>query len=444
MLGVRPENPDRFAAFEHGEIVPRQDGKGAILEARELVGLFRFGWERLLIHTAHEFKTSQEHFYRIADLVESTPVLSKHVDKIPTAHGKEAILLHDRECCKGARLRFLARSKGSGRGFSGDLVVLDEAMTLPVETMGALFPTMSARQNPQLIYTATAGDQSSEVLAEVRERGIRGDAGLAYVEYSAGDPDDHVGDDVNLDDREEWRRANPAMCSGRITEEFIDQERRALSDEQFARERLCLWTVGKRVSIIHPDHWQDLIGDSRKAGEVQTAAIAWDAPPEKETVSIGLATDRGDGRRHLDLIEYRKGTKWAAPRLAELVKKGKPVHVAYAKNSPAASLHDEIVSELEGKKIEVLGLSGTDVKSVCGDFLDRVNDKRLIIHDGPHVNVLAAAVDALRKREDPNGGFVFHRRDTSADISPVMALALASYALGKPSKKKQRSGEARF
>jgi phage terminase large subunit-like protein len=444
MLGVRPDNPDRFAAFEHGEIVPRQDGKGAILEARELVGLFRFPWERLLIHTAHEFKTSQEHFYRIAGLVESTPVLSKHVAKIPTAHGKEAILLHDRECCRGARLRFLARSKGSGRGFSGDLVVLDEAMTLPVETMGALFPTMSARQNPQLVYTATAGDGSAEVLADVRERGIRGDAGLAYVEYSAGDPDDHVGDRVNLDDRAEWRRANPAMDSGRITEEFIDQERRALSDEQFARERLCLWTVGQRISVIDSDHWQGLIGDSRKAGEPQLAAIAWDAPPEKGVVSVGLATDRGDGKRHLDLIEYRTGSKWAAPRLAELVRKGRPVHVAYGKNSPAASLHDEIVSELEDKKIDVFGFAGVDVKAACGQFLEWVQEERFVVHNGPHINVLASAVDALRKREDPEGGFVFHRRDTAADISPVMALVFASYALGKPSKKKQRSGEARF
>jgi len=446
MLGVRPDDPGRFASFEHGEIVPRQDGKGAILEARELAGLFLFPWERLLIHTAHEFKTSQEHFLRIMDLVESTPALLKHVKSIPTSNGKEAIVLHRRDCCRGARLRFLARSKGSGRGFSGDLVVLDEAMTLPVETMGALFPTMSARQNPQVVYTATAGDADSEVLAQVRERGIRGDAGLSYVEYSAGEPDDHVGDEVNLDDRAEWWRANPAMASGRISEEFVDQERRALSEEQFAKERLCLWSVGKRASVIDIDHWQSLLGDSWEAGPVQLAALAWDAPPEKGSVSIGLATDRGDGKRHLDLVEYRSGTAWAAPRLAELVKNGKPIHVAYGKNSPAASLHDEIVAALGKLKIPVLGFAGADVKAACGQFLDWVEDGRFVVHAGPNENVLAAAVDVLRKREDPEGGFTFQRRDTAADISPVMALVFASYALGRPAKRKRKqySGKARF
>jgi hypothetical protein len=256
-------------------------------------------------------------------------------------------------------------------------------------------------------------------------------------------PGDHTGDNVDLDDREAWKRGNP---SPRVSEEFIEAERNsaATGEEEFGRERLCLWWVGKRVAIIDPDAWQDLIGDSTKAGPVQTAALSWDAPPEKETVSVGLAADRGDGKRHLDLLEYRKGTKWAAPRLAELAKKGKPVWVAYAKNSPAASLHDEIVKELDDKKIPVLPVAGVDVKAACGQFLDLVAEKRFVVHNGPHVNVLAAAVDALRKREDPEGGFVFHRRDTAADISPVMALALASYALGKPPKKKPRSGEARF
>ena len=45
----------RWAAFEVGLVVPRQNGKGSILEARELAGLFLFG-EQLILHSAHEFK----------------------------------------------------------------------------------------------------------------------------------------------------------------------------------------------------------------------------------------------------------------------------------------------------------------------------------------------------------------------------------------------------
>jgi hypothetical protein len=51
----------KWAAFEVGLNVARQNGKGSILEARELAGLFLLG-ERLIIHSAHEFATSLEAF----------------------------------------------------------------------------------------------------------------------------------------------------------------------------------------------------------------------------------------------------------------------------------------------------------------------------------------------------------------------------------------------
>src|SRR5262249_45209251 len=54
----------KWAAWEVALICSRQNGKTAILEARELAGLFLFG-EELIVHTAHQFKTSSESFRRI-------------------------------------------------------------------------------------------------------------------------------------------------------------------------------------------------------------------------------------------------------------------------------------------------------------------------------------------------------------------------------------------
>src|SRR5262245_37459467 len=70
-----------WAAFEVGLIVPRQNGKGSILEARELAGLFLFG-EELILHSAHEFKTAAEAFRRVLALIEGTPGLSKRVARV--------------------------------------------------------------------------------------------------------------------------------------------------------------------------------------------------------------------------------------------------------------------------------------------------------------------------------------------------------------------------
>src|SRR4051812_13690385 len=219
-LGERSDG--KWAAFEVGLIVGRQNGKGAVLEARELAGLFLFG-EQLILHSAHEFKTAQEAFRRVLALVQNTPDLERLVSRVRTSHGEEGIELRS-----GARLRFVARSTGSGRGFSGDVVILDEAYNLPGSAMGALLPTMAARPNPQVWYASSAGKEDSEVLARVRDRGNEGKPGrLAYCEWSAPA-------DADLDDRQAWAAANPSMNIAAhdhgIDEEFIEAERAALPE----------------------------------------------------------------------------------------------------------------------------------------------------------------------------------------------------------------------
>lgn len=442
-LGTRPDDPDRFAHRRNGMIVPRQDGKGAVLEGRQLVGLTLLEHERLIIHTAHEFKTAEESFIRLAGLIEDSPLRHRLAARgIRTGRGQEAILFRD-----GSRVKFLARSKKSGRGFTSDLLIYDEAMVLDPATVGASGPSQSARPNPQTVYTATAGDQSSEVLAQVRDQGIAGTPRLSYIEYSAGGPDDHVGEDVDLDDRDEWFAANPAMWgdSPRMTLEAVEEDRRMMDEENFARERLCLWWVGKRVAVIDPDKWQALVNSSSTPNR-DSIVFAVDMPPERDRATIAVASDLGDGRRHWEVVAHQKGTSWVVDELVRMDEKWQPAWIAMDPNSPAGSLVDEISRALEDKRVPVMPVRGSDLKAACAQFIDRVNDgpDAVVVHDN-YSNVLAAAVDSLRQRTYPDGGFTFLRRDTASDISPVMAITLANHALGKPpSKKKRKTGRAAF
>jgi hypothetical protein len=142
----------------------------SVLEARELAGLYLFD-EALILHSAHEFKTAAEAFRRILSLIQNTPDLDRLVQRIRTSHGDEGIELRS-----GQRLRFVARSTGSGRGFSGDCVILDEAYRLPNSAMAALLPTMAARPNPQLWYTSSAPlpIEESDTLRRLCKRGRDG------------------------------------------------------------------------------------------------------------------------------------------------------------------------------------------------------------------------------------------------------------------------------
>ncbi|MEE3918208.1 hypothetical protein V2I01_04925 [Micromonospora sp. BRA006-A] len=62
MLAVRDDA--KWACFEYCEWVCRQQGKGAILEARALTGFLLLG-EELIMWSAHEYKTAMEAFRRV-------------------------------------------------------------------------------------------------------------------------------------------------------------------------------------------------------------------------------------------------------------------------------------------------------------------------------------------------------------------------------------------
>ena len=130
-VGVRADG--RWQTREVGVNMPRQNGKGEILIARELFGLFELG-ERKIIHTAHEFKTSAEHFNRLEAVIRDCPELHAQVKRSESgsirgyrySHGEESVTLQD-----GRRIEFKTRTKSGMRGFAGvDLLVLDEAMII--------------------------------------------------------------------------------------------------------------------------------------------------------------------------------------------------------------------------------------------------------------------------------------------------------------------------
>src|SRR6202012_5291834 len=139
---ILKENADgKWAAFEVGLMVSRQNGKGSCLEAIELACLFLFG-ERLIIHSAHQFKTSKEAMRRLEFLLKTSGQKYK-----PNRYHREESLELLAGPNAGARVMFQTRTKAGGLGLSGDRVILDEAMIVSSEAIQALMPTLSARPN---------------------------------------------------------------------------------------------------------------------------------------------------------------------------------------------------------------------------------------------------------------------------------------------------------
>lgn len=410
-MGERADG--KWAAFEVSLIVPRQNGKGSVLEALELYWLFLADPDApppLILHSAHEFKTSAEHFRRMRELIQNAPHLHEQVLIIRTAAGSEAIELKN-----GSRLRFVTRTGGSGRGFSADLIVVDEAYNLTPDSMGAVIPTLAARPNPQVWYTSSAGMEASEQLARIRERGVSGrDMQLAFFEWSA-DPESDLG---SLD---AIYQSNPAVGI-RIPLEFVLLEQSTLPEEHYNRERLGIWTTAAGDEVIPSKLWMELADPD--SSPLDPIVIAFAVTPMQDAASISIAGRRSDGLAHVETIDARSGTGWVVPRLSELAARWNPSAIVLDATGPAGSLLPAI-AEFDPKTNEMIQkASVSDYAQACGAFYDAAQNRLLRHRPDP---TLDAAVVAGRKR--PLAERWAWGRKGLSDITPLESATLALWAL---------------
>jgi hypothetical protein len=419
------EGPDgRWAAAEVGLCVPRQNGKNAVLEARELAALFLLG-ETLVIHSAQQFKTAKEHFLRLLALIEATPELDRRVHKVTRTHGEEGIQL-----LNGQRILFLSRNKSSGRGFTAPLVVFDEAMFLAEASMGALLPTQAAMPNRQRWYAGSAVDQQIHVdgivFARVRDRALKqSDPRLAYFEWSLDFDQPEMLDKATVTDRDGWATVNPGL-GARITEEAIEDEHRTLDSRTFAVERLGVgdWPdpSGTADMPIDPAAWA-LLADPQSE-LVHELCFAFDVSPDRSRSSIAAGGRRDDGLWHVEIIRSDPGTGWVVAELARLKHRWRPRKIVCDAAGPAASL----LVGCDEARLNVAAVTASEHVRACGLLVDLVKNDQLR-HLGSHELDNAVRGSTRRQLGD---AWAWSRRNSTIDISPLVAATLAVAAAHRP------------
>jgi hypothetical protein len=362
------------------------------------------------VWTAHRFKVARESFDALRAMAKS-PLLAPHIDydAITTAAGNETIPFRN-----GSRVVFAARERGTIRGFSKvRRLVLDEGQILSEAAMSDLAPTMNQAHDPQIIIMGTPPKPTdpSEFFSGLRASALEGSAeGVLFVEFGAEPGSD-------LDDRSAWARANPSYPS-RTPEKAILRLRKLLSDDDFAREALGIWDTEARRGVIDPDVWFGL-RDPQSQADTRSVVFAADVSPDRQTGSIALAGERPDGRVHVEVIVPEAGgTAWMDPWLVERAKRYRAAVVLDA-GAPAGAL----IPELQKAGVEPLLMTTRDVGQACGMFFDGAVEDRLRHLDDPRLNT---ALAAGRKRDiGVNGLWAWHRRDTSTDLTPLVAATNA-------------------
>lgn len=409
-----------WAASRVADFGPRQGtGKSDKIAVRELAGLILHG-ERLIIHTAHEFPTANECFLRLVNVFEAWDDLRKKVARIRYANGEQGI-----ELLSGQRLKYRARTGGSGRGFAkADLIVYDEAQHLGREHLAASGPSKLANPNSQTWYAGSGGLGTSAVAWKIRRDALGGNAGrLAYTEHTAekvklvdGKVRSHRPDPSDPDN---WYLAMPGL--GRwVTEEAMVSLYEEMGPELFARECLCVWDPDLEADddtwlVIAEDHWKACVGDTSER-PAKPAAIAFDITPDRSSGAIGCAAPGVDGV-WVDVLDHGPGTGWMLDRLIQLKQKYRAAVFCCDATGPAGSLIDP----LEKAKVKVKALSTQDHKQACGGFYDDAVEHLLRHADRPE---LRAAVAGATRRQ-VGDSWLWDRRSSAVDISPLVVVTLA-------------------
>lgn len=415
----------KWSASEVACFVPRQNGKGALIEARVLAGLFLFH-EKLIVWTAHEYKTAQEGFLRIRELIRSAPEFNKLVKRYWEGSGEQGI-----ELTTGQRLRFLARTKGSGRGFSGDTVILDEAQELTLEQMKSLFSTLSAKPNPQVWYFGTPPGDPTAWIYGVKADGESGKPRLAYFDWGLDleiDPSNPE-DVAKLGDKDLWYQANPALGI-RITEEFCEDELSRLK-EGFASERLGIWPprASGGAGTFSDDLWKALA--DAKSPRPTDFAFAIEVNMARTHGAIVAVGPRADERMVATITEYRPGTDWIAARAAELKEKWNPVAIGLDIKGPAGSLLQDLadvgieppLNPDVPSRGDLASPNSQEAAAGWGQFVDMARQHLLVHLDEAPMNTAA-----LGARTRPLAGGTTWERKGPVDISPLGAATVAYWA----------------
>jgi hypothetical protein len=416
LINTHKIKPDgRWASPINCIVVARQNGKSFLQQIRILGGLFLWD-EQLQIGSAHRLSTSLEQFRAMVQIIEANDSLAKQVKKIRWQHGGEEI-----ETMKGTR--FIVRAGGSAaRGVSRPSTIhLDELREMTdIESFASLRYTLMAASNPLVMAYTNAGDHSSVVLNDFRNRALARIAGaddeIGYFEWSA--PTDEIS-------VENARYSNPAMG---ITI-HPDNIKSVLNDpaDVVMTEVLCRWVVAIS-SAVDAASWGNCVDKSADLDPEKLTWLAVDLSPDRKHASLVGAQKLGDENFVVKLLhtwsnELQLDDKAIANDLADYARKYSTEYVLYSRKTSAA-----VAARLAPAGIAVFDMDGF-YPQACDEMLSAINSGRLKHRGQSQLTEEMLSAVQLRRGD---GGWVIGRRASQAVVCGAVATALVTHFATRP------------
>jgi hypothetical protein len=425
----------------------RQNGKTVIEIVLALWHLFALG-SRTVIGTAQDLSKADDTWKEAVAWAESDEDLSEYIDPsgIFMGHPKTFTLT------TGCEYRVASATRRGGRGFSGDVILLDELREHQNwESWSAVTNTMNARPLGQAWAFSNAGDATSVVLRYQRALAHRDldwpdgeqefdgvlddiDAELAAMLESATDlkpgwfewsaPLHAKRNDLNA-----LAQANPSMNHTEVTGNCPTKRTlyAALASNpayEYETEVMCRWATMGVGGPFPEGSWEQTLNDSARAADRSKKVVCVEVSSRRSQTYIARA---GLNDEHAVVVAMRydePGTDWVPERLVAEKDITEAVVVRTEAGSPSMTLFEQLQRELP--YMQIMEWRSADVDVAHGQMFDRLRD-RTIEHQ-THTGMDAAATSAVTALK-PGGGFRIDIKRSPTDVAPLYAAIGAVWGL---------------
>lgn len=405
--------------------VARQNGKTHLFRMFCLTGLYIWG-EQLILGTAQNRDVAKETFTKVCEVIRDNDFLMDGVEYIRNTNGQEEIKLK-RDPANGlfgGRYKIIAPNSGA-RGLSADRVMVDELREQKdYDAHSAIIYTMQAQANAQFLGMSNAGDASSVVYNDMRERAMDSIANgkptpLLWLEWS-GKPNCKIDDPVQL------AQANPAL-GHKIP--WSSLEARFNDPPNDVRTEMLCQTVDTLASPWPPEAWNSCLNKEMVltpglptwfavdfSWDRTMAALVGAQQLPDDTVAVGLIK-LWDQATPLDTLEVAGVTAtWAREYQTQ--------NVAMLRSG---SMH--LAPLLMQHRIPCEVLSHSQFAQACDEMLAAMAGGRLQ-HAGQ--KDLTTHVNNVAKSPVGAGGWVMGRRDAYSPVTAAVATACVIHFATQP------------
>lgn len=431
--------------------VARQNGKSLLMVVLALWHIYALD-SRKVIATAQDLSRAEESWEEAVEWAMSNdelePLIAGTGDKdragVKRGHPKRLIL------DTGCEYRVASTSKAGGKGFSGDLILMDELQEHQTwDSWSAVTKTTMARPKAQVWAFSNAGDLRSVVMRHLRATAHRnlgwpdgdadkdildeqdpaiaalletvGQVGTGFFEWSAPPTSSRT-------DMTALAQANPSMNHTDVIENCVTERSliHALAEDPaavFDTQCRCIWVQTSDGGPFPSESWSTTSDTIPRVGLDAKSVVCLEIPADRSRTYVARATLDADGKPVAGIWQDKPGTDWVTAFLQENRTQFVSVVIRIGGGVPAASLANEV----ETAGVPWMKWNSAEVAAGCGQMFDLLRDRN--IRHLPHPALDTAATSAAT-RVQSDGGWVIDAAKSPTDTAPLTAVIGAVWGLG--------------